>query len=151
MKIHYRGLYHDRVDAPFLGSLVFAMDCDHNCPGCCHAGRRTDPVLETTSEEIIQEVLDYKFSEGIILGGFEWTQQPKEMFELIDLAMKNNLKVILYTHRTEEEMHEMFPELYTRKGVYVKYGEYRLDLPSKDYTSYGVPLASTNQYIKIID
>lgn len=151
MIIHHRGIYHDRLDAPFVGSLIFAVDCHHNCPGCCHADRRDGPVYESTTEDIIQEVKDYNFSEGIILGGFEWTEQPDEMFDLIDTALKNDLKVILYTNHTEDEMHHLFSRLYDRKGVYVKYGEYRRDLSSKTYTSYGVPLASTNQYIKMIE
>lgn len=151
MIIHHRGLYHDRLDAPFVGSLLFAVDCNHGCKGCCHADRRDGPIYETEAEEIINDILQYRFSEGLILGGFEWTQQPDEMMELIDLAIENSLQVILYTHHTEEELKSILPKLYNRKGVYVKYGEYRIDLSSKTYTSYGVPLASTNQYIKVIE
>lgn len=151
MIIHHRGLYHDRLDAPFVGSLLFAVDCHHNCKGCCHADRHTGKVYESEDTKLIEEIKNYKFSEGIILGGFEWTEQLDELLDIIDLARSNNLEVILYTHHTEEELRDIVPQLYTRKGVYVKYGEYRRELSSKTYTSYGVQLASTNQYIKIIE
>lgn len=151
MIIHHRGLYHDRLDAPFVASLIFAVDCHHNCKGCCHADRHDGIVYESEDIDLIKEVKDYIFSEGIILGGFEWTEQIDEMLDLIDLAMKNDLKVILYTHHTEDELRKLVPRLYDRKGVYVKYGEYKVDLSSETYTSYGIHLASTNQYIKVIE
>lgn len=150
MIIHHRGLYHDRLDAPFVGSLLFAVDCNHGCKGCCHADRRKGPIYTDPVDRLIKEIEDYKFSEGIILGGFEWTEQPEELMEIIKVAYSHNLKIILYTHHTEDELSSILPELYKYKGVYVKYGEYRKDLSSSTYTSYGIPLASTNQYIKII-
>lgn len=151
MIIRHRGIYHDRLDAPFIGSLIFSVDCNHGCKGCCHAGRRQTPVYETPAEDIIQQVIDYGFSEGIILGGFEWSQQPEEMLELIRVARNAGLEVILYTHHTESEMRDLIPELYKYKGIYVKYGEYREDLKTTTNVQYGVPLASENQYIRLVD
>lgn len=144
----YRGVYHDRLDAPFVGSLIFAYDCHHQCPGCCHGDRHTTKVYEATPEEIIQTVLDYGFSEGIILGGFEWTEQYQDLLDLLHCATEKNLRMMLYTHYDECEMRRKFPELYTFHGLYIKYGEYRRDLHEDGYTSMGIPLASTNQYIK---
>ena len=150
MMIKHRGIYHDRLDAPFVGSLIFAIDCHKGCKGCCHADRRNTPCYEDTGQDIIQKVLDYKFSSGIILAGFEWSETPEEMLELIRLARLNNLEVIVYTHHTEQSLRCLIPELYQYKGVYVKYGEYVESLRVDTYSSMGVKLASTNQYIKVI-
>lgn len=151
MKIHHRGLYHDRLDAPFVGSLLFSVDCHHGCEGCCHADRHNGPIYEQEAEDIIKEIKAYGFSEGIILGGFEWTEQLDELKYILDLSYKSGLKIILYTHHTEDELSKILPELSDYKGVYVKYGDYRKDLSSQTYISYGIPLASTNQYIKVIE
>lgn len=150
MLIHHRGIYHDRLDAPFVGTLVFAKDCHHHCPGCCHEGRHHTPIYEEDSVEIIKKILDYGFSEGLVLGGFEWTEQPDELLELIREARLHELKIILYTHHTEDSLRTMLPELYSYKGIYVKYGEYREEEKSSTNIQYGIPLASENQYIKII-
>lgn len=148
MLIQYRGIYHDRLDAPFVGSLIFARDCHHHCPGCCHEDRHTKYLLEATPESIIKEVLEYKFSTGVIFGGFEWTEQIDDLYALLDCATNNGLSIMLYTHYDKSELVELYPRLYTYHGLYIKYGEYRRDFHQDGYTSCGVPLASTNQYIE---
>jgi pyruvate-formate lyase-activating enzyme len=147
MIIHHRGLYHDRLDAPFVGSLLFAVDCHHACPNCCHEGRHDGPITEEEIEEIFYKIQDYKFSQGLILGGFEWTESPEEMYALIEFALAARLGVILYTHHTERELLESYAKLYEFSGLYIKVGEYREDLKSQTHSSFGIPLASTNQYI----
>ena len=151
MNIHHRGVYHDRLDAPFVGSLIFAADCHHHCRGCCHEDRHTKELLCTDSEVIIQEVLDYKFSQGIILGGFEWTEQPDELMDLVDKAYSKGLQIILYTHHTKEDLQRILPWIYKYKGIYIKYGEYREDLRTTGHVMYGVTLATSNQYIEKVE
>lgn len=151
MIIRHRGLYHDRLDAPFIGSLLFAVDCHHGCKGCCHSDRHNTTVYEATAESIVQEIEDYGFSEGIIFGGFEWTEQPEELLELVRIARLRGLQVILYTHHTESELKVLLPRLYEYKGIYVKYGEYVESLKTEDNHQYGVPLASENQYIRRVE
>jgi len=148
--IRYKGIYHDRLDAPFVGSLISAIGCHHDCPGCFHDNLKDGDYLVSTAEEIIKEIEDYKFSEGIILGGLEWTEQYDELLELLHCATISGLKVILYTHYDDEELRVKFPEIYRYKGIYIKYGEYQRGNHTPGYSSYGVPLASDNQYIEQI-
>ena len=153
MQIRHKGIYRERFDAPFMGTLISAIACNRNCPGC-----HDDPIkynseiLTEDHEEIIRRVLEDPFSEGIILAGLEWTLQREEMYTLIQTARLYHLQVIVYTHHTESEMREMFPELYSDSfiGLYMKYGEYDETKLVPNYSSYGVPLASSNQYIKRI-
>lgn len=152
MEIRHKGIYRERFDAPFVGTLISAIACNHNCPGC-----HNDPIKDkqgiyvTDHMDIIKMVVEDPFSEGLILAGLEWTLQVDEMFALITAALEYNLKVILYTYRTEEEMDAMFPYLsHICKGLYIKYGEYDETKKVANYSSYGVPLATSNQYIKRI-
>lgn len=148
MIIHHRGIYPDRFDAPFgIGTLVWAKDCHHHCPDCFHQDRFDLPIIEEESSSIIDRVLEGSYTNGIVLGGFEWMEQYDEMINLIEEARGANLEVILFTHYTAEEISEYYSELLNYKGVYVKCGEYDKKCLSATYTSYGVPLASTNQAI----
>lgn len=155
MLIHHKGVYPNRYDAPFYGALIASVTCDHNCPGCFHTHFDQLPTIEEDSTEIIKEILADPFNDGIILGGREWTLQPEEMLALIREGLSSGLEVILYTYNTEDSLMSKVPELfevlpdgqYLYKGLYIKYGEFDNTLRSDTYSSYTVPLASTNQYI----
>ena len=148
MLIHHRGIIHDRFDTPFgLGTLIWAENCHHYCPGCFHQDRFDMPIIEEDSRVIIRKVLDNPFNRGIVLGGYEWTEQYEELLSLIEGARSVNLDVILYTHYTIEDISTKYSELLQYKGIYIKCGEYDNTKLSADHTSYGVLLASTNQII----
>lgn len=148
MLIHHRGLVADRFDTPFgVGTLIWAKDCHNRCPGCFHQDRFNLPIYEEDSKYIIAKVLENPFTQGIVLGGFEWTEQYAELLAIIEEARKNKLEVILYTHYTIESISTKYSELLNYKGLYIKCGEYDINLLSSTYSSYGVPLASTNQKI----
>lgn len=148
--IHYRGIIHERAeDAPFMGALIIAATCDNGCKDCFNQHLKTSRVYTRTAEEIIAEVMQNPFNDGIILGGLEWSQQPHEAIELIRCATAHDLQVILYTGLTERELYKRIPKEHL-VGCLVKFGKYDPSCLSDTYKSYGVHLASTNQYIKQI-
>lgn len=156
MIIRHRGIHHTRFDAPFCGALISSISCDHGCTDCINEHLKSDPhIIHQDSNDILDIIRSNPFNEGIILGGLEWTLQKDEMLHLIQLALSYDLQVILYTHHTEDSLLNLIPELYDRsstgdylfKGLYIKYGEYDTSKLSSTYSSYDVPLASTNQYI----
>lgn len=148
MLIHYRGLVEDRFDTPFgLGTLVWAKDCHHHCKGCFHQDRFNLPILVEDSRDIIEKILENPFTNGVVLGGFEWLEQYEEALAIIEEAISSDLEVILYTHYTKEDICTHYSRLLNYKGIYIKCGEYDNTRLSATYTSYGVPLASTNQII----
>lgn len=148
MIIHHRGLYNDRFDAPFgLGTMIWAKDCHNHCPDCFHQDRFDIPIYEDDSVDLIAIVKENPFSQGIVLGGFEWTEQYDECLDIIEKAELAGLEVILYTHYTIEDISTKYSELLNHKGLYIKCGEYDNTKLSQNHTSYGVPLASTNQRI----
>lgn len=148
MIIHHRGLYQDRFDTPFgLGTLIWAKDCHNHCPGCFHQDRFDMPIYAEDSTDIIAKIRENPFTQGIVLGGFEWLEQYEELLAMIEDALDAEFKVILYTHYTIEDIQQHYSELLKYQGIYVKCGEYDQNLLSVTHTSHGVPLASTNQII----
>ena len=145
--IRHKGIFRDRMDAPFVGTLISSIDCHHNCPGCFHQAMRDMPYEEDTVEDIIKEIKEDPFSEGVIFGGLEWTEQYGELLELIHACLDADLKVIVYTHHTEEEVYQRFSNLMDLP-IYIKFGEYQEEHKVLNYTSHGVPLETSNQYIK---
>lgn len=148
MLIHHRGIIQDRFDAPFgVGTMLWSKDCHNHCRGCFHQDRFNTPIYEEELEDIIDKIKENPFTNGIVLGGFEWTEQYEELLAVIEGALANDLEVILYTHYTIDDIKREYNQLLQYKGIYIKCGEYDDTKLSANYTSYGVPLASTNQII----
>lgn len=147
MKIRIKGIYHERTeDAPFIGALICANDCKFCCPDCINEDIKKSAGFDMEDTNIIKNVKSNPFNHGIILAGLEWTLQSKEMFRLIDLAIENNLEVILYTGMDKESLFNKFPEL-IKKRLYIKCGRYDKNLRVNEYKMHGVYLASSNQEI----
>lgn len=132
-----------------MGALIIAEKCSNNCQGCFNQHLKDGKVFTRPVYDIIQEVGKDVFNEGIILGGLEWSEAPDDTIALIEWAKMADLQVMLYTGLTEEGLYSRIPKEYL-KGCYVKFGRYDKTSVSRTHTSYGVQLASTNQYIKYI-
>lgn len=146
MKVKYKGIVEERFeDAPFIGALLLAIGCQHNCPGCFNQYLKSQPSIEEEATDIIDKIKENPLHQGIILGGLEWSEQPEEMYELAHLAKANDLEVIIYTHHEMYQFEEMFPWI-QHSGIYVKFGEFQQDNIG-DTNFNGVQLASANQYI----
>lgn len=147
MMIRTKGIFHENIkDAPFIGALICSIDCNINCNNCHNQHLKNDFTYTYTSEYIIQEVLSNKFNEGIILGGLEWTLQQKEMIELISLAKKHNLEIMIYTGLDEESFYKTIQGV-DLSNVYIKFGKYDEDLICNDNIQYDIKLATSNQKI----
>ena len=147
MRILIKGIYHERTeDAPFVGALICANNCNFNCEDCINNDLKYSAGYYMEDIDIINNIKSNPFNKGVILAGLEWTLQPKEMLRLIELALENSLEIILYTGMDEEELRNKFPELFTKK-IYIKVGKYNKKLKVDNYMIYGVKLASSNQKI----
>lgn len=147
MEILIKGVFHERTeDAPFIGALICADNCKFNCLGCCNEEYKTLPSYYMNDSEIINEIKSNKFNKGIILAGLEWTLQPKEMFRLIELAINNQLEVILYTGMDYEGLIKKFPKL-LNYHIYIKTGRYIGEFATNNNIQFGIKLASSNQKI----
>ena len=149
--VSYKGIIHERTeDAPFMGALIIATSCNNGCRGCFNQHLKNAETYICYADEVIKEVKQNPFNDGIILGGLEWSEQPDDMIALISCAAAAGLKVMVYTGLTEEEFYRRIPSHYLH-NCYIKFGKYDEKYLSDNHTSFGVKLASTNQYIVHID
>ena len=149
--VSYKGIIHERAeDAPFMGALIIATSCNNGCQGCFNQHLKNAETYTRYADEVIKEVKQNPFNDGIILGGLEWSEQPDDMIALISCAAAAQLKVMVYTGLTEGEFYRRIPIHYLH-NCYVKFGKYDKKCLSDNYASFGVKLASTNQYIVHFD
>lgn len=147
--VKYKGIIHNVLnDAPFIGAIIIAPTCHMGCKNCINEHLKGDDLLiETSAKAIINQVKSNGLNRGIIMSGLEWTESPDSMKAIMEEALKVNLEVIIYTHHTEASFLEMFPEL-SKEEIYIKFGAYDECKKASNHTSYGVKLATENQYIK---
>lgn len=147
LRVKHRGIVHEvKEDAPFVGAIIVAPYCYLNCEGCHNRHLSDEPMQLNTVDEILNEVQGNKFNEGIILSGLEWTATYEAMYALIEEAIARELKVMVYTGLSEKQFASRFWEV-LELPIMVKYGKYD-ESQIKERESYGVKLATANQYIK---
>jgi hypothetical protein len=148
--IEILGIEHNVLnDAPFIGAVIIAKQCFHNCPNCLNEHLKKQKPIKRNAISIIGEVLDNQLNEGVILGGLEWTYDPDGLRDLVYTAIKQNLKVMIYTYMNEDQFKQQFNDIY-QLPIWIKFGEYKEELKTYDNVQFGVRLASTNQYIKFL-
>jgi len=148
MIIRYKGIYHENIkDAPFIGALICAIDCNIGCIGCCNQHLKKFPILKNNVKDVLDEVLSDKFNKGIILGGLEWTMQADEMMCLVGNAIYHDMKIMIYTGLDEKKFQKRFPEIFYLTDIYIKFGKYDKNLLCNDNIQHGIKLASSNQNI----
>lgn len=153
MRIRHKGVIQNNLnDAHFIGAIIIAPSCHYGCKGCHNEHLKDDnkyKVVEVEGDKLLDEIDTDILDEGIILSGLEWTESPDEMRFLIEGALDRQLKVLLYTHLSEEEFLDKFPEL-NGYPVWVKFGEYCEDLKTDSNIHCDIKLATNNQYIKYL-
>lgn len=147
MKINYKKIEHERVgDAPFIGALISACDCNFNCNNCFNQNLKHSPTLCKEEDEIIQEIKSNPFNKGIIFAGLEWSLQEKEMMSLAFKAKSSGLKTMVYTGHSIDS--EFVQRLIRNENIdYIKYGKFKEKKRTYSHIEYGVVLASANQHI----
>jgi hypothetical protein len=148
----YKGIVHNILnDAPFIGAVIIANQCSMPCEDCINEDLKSDVyTIEAPAEAIVSQVKANGLNQGIILSGLEWTEQPDDLVAIVEAALNESLKVMVYTHHTESAFFQKVPRL-KGKRIYVKFGLYDVSKRSDNHFSHGVPLATTNQYIKSFD
>ncbi len=148
-QIKYKGIVHNVLnDAPFIGAIVIADHCSMPCKNCINEHLKSDAYRrQHSAAQIIAKVKSNGLDEGVIFSGLEWSEQPDDLVELVEVALAEDLKVIVYTHCDEEAFFKIAPRL-KDKPIYIKFGLYDKKLRTDSHFSHGVKLATSNQYIK---
>lgn len=133
---------HERCeDAPFMGALICAVDCDLGCEECFNQHLKTNVIKSDTVDLVLRQVKNNQFNQGIIFGGLEWSLQIEEAVELADKAFNIGLYTMLYTGR------DCLPMCIIQHFDYIKCGRYIRELSCNNNTQYGIKLATSNQRI----
>ena len=101
------------------------------------------PTISREAEDIVSEVKNNPFNDGIIFGGLDWLLQKDELLELADCAKANGLKTMLYVGC---ELKETGICDISSHFDYVKTGAYLEELLDP-HCDLGVILSTSNQKI----
>ena len=128
---------HSSVDGPGVRFTVFFQGCPHHCPGC-HNPETWDPAggEEISFEDLIQEINNTRYLDGITLSGGDPLMQPSAVIAAADAAPAKGLTVWCYSGWTFEEILEgkagnTAIEALNHIDVLVD-GPFRLELLSKE-------------------
>jgi pyruvate-formate lyase-activating enzyme len=146
-KINYKYIETERMgDAPFIGVLISACDCNFNCKNCFNQHVKKIPTKQITLCELIDIVKSNPFHKGVIFAGLEWSLQLDELVAAIEIAHRNNLLTMVYTGCDKNSDYVQY--LINNTSVnYIKYGKYKEKLITANHIEEGVILASSNQHI----
>lgn len=146
MNINYKFIEHERLcDAPFIGALISACNCDFNCKNCFNQHIKDMPTHIDSSENIINKIKSNPFNQGVIFSGLEWTLQIDELNEMCAQAKKKDLKTILFTGNQLENIKKL--KLNINNLDFIKCGVFDESLKTINHIEHGVILATSNQHI----
>ncbi len=96
---------HSAVDGPGVRYALFLQGCPHGCAACQNPDTH-DPLAGTERDldEVIAEILQTKFLDGITLSGGDPFLQPEASLEIAKAAKEAGLDVWAYTGWTYEQL-----------------------------------------------
>jgi hypothetical protein len=130
-----------------------SFKCDKECGKqvCQNSELASAPDIEISNEEIIQFYLENPLTEAIVMQGLEPFDSLGSLYNFIyDFREVCNDDIVIYTGYKEEEIYPYLNFFKKFSNIYIKFGRYRYDRPSRYDEVLGVTLASTNQYCKKI-
>ena len=96
---------HSSVNGPGVRYVLFFQGCPHHCPGCQNPETH-DPVggTERNVADVIQEILQTKYLDGLTFSGGDPLLQPEAVIEIAKAAKNAGLNIWLYTGWTFEQI-----------------------------------------------
>lgn len=96
---------HSSVNGPGVRYVLFFQGCPHHCPGCQNPETH-DPVggTERSVADVIQEILQTKYLDGLTFSGGDPLLQPEAVIEIAKAAKNAVLNIWLYTGWTFEQI-----------------------------------------------
>ena len=98
---------HSSVNGPGVRYVLFFQGCPHHCPGCQNPETH-DPVggTERNVADVIQEILQTKYLDGLTFSGGDPLLQPEAVIEIAQAAKAAGLNIWLYTGWTFEQLQQ---------------------------------------------
>ena len=152
----------DLIDEDFINykkpSLFLALPfctfkCEKECGiQCCqNSSLARQPIIEISTEKLVQRYLENPISESVVMGGMEPLDSFDDVVECISVLRKySEDPVILYTGYYKSEIEDKIVQLQKFQNIIVKFGRFKPNEPHHIDPILGVELASTNQYAEKI-
>ena len=152
----------DLIDEDFINykkpSLFLALPfctfkCEKECGiQCCqNSSLARQPIIEISTEKLVQRYLENPISESVVMGGMEPLDSFEDVIEFVSILRKySNDPVILYTGYYKSEIEDKIEQLQKFPNIIVKFGRFKPNEPHHTDPILGVELASTNQYAEKI-
>lgn len=98
---------HSAVNGPGVRYVLFMQGCRHHCPGCqnpeTHA---TDGGTECRIEDVISEILETRYLDGVTLSGGDPFAQPEAGVQIAKAVKEAGWNLWVYTGWTYEQLLE---------------------------------------------
>ena len=119
---------------------------------CCHnSSIAKQPVIEVSTEKLVQRYLENPISESVVMRGMEPLDSFKDVIEFISILRKHSDDpVVLYTGYYKSEIEDKIEQLQKFSNIIIKFGRFKPNEPHHIDPILGVELASTNQYAEKI-
>lgn len=152
----------DLIDEDFINykkpSLFLALPfctfkCEKECGiQCCqNSSLSKQPIIEISTEKLVQRYLENPISESVVMGGMEPIDSFDDVLDFISVLRKySDSDVILYTGYYRSEIEDKIEQLKKFPNIIVKFGRFKPNEPHRIDPILGVELASTNQYAEKI-
>lgn len=152
----------DLIDEDFINykkpSLFLALPfCTFKCEKeygiqCCqNSSLAKQPIVEVSTEKLVQRYLENPISESVVMGGMEPLDSFEDVIKFISILRKySDSDVVLYTGYYKSEIEDKIEQLQKFSNIIVKFGRFRPNEPHHIDPILGVELASTNQYAEKI-
>lgn len=104
--INIAGILTDSLaNGPGLRYVLFVQGCSHHCPGCQNEHTwEFNKGREMSVEEILKDIENNPFINGVTISGGEPFDQSKDVFELVKALKEKNFNVMIYTGYKYEEL-----------------------------------------------
>ncbi len=152
----------DLIDEDFINykkpSLFLALPfctfkCEKECGiQCCQNGSLAkQPIIEISTEKLVQRYLENPISESVVMGGMEPLDSFEDVIEFISILRKySDSDVVLYTGYYKSEIEDKIEQLQQFPNIIIKFGRFKPNEPHHIDPILGVELASSNQYAEKI-
>lgn len=137
----------------FLAFPFCTFKCEKECgTQCCqNSSLARQPIIEISTEKLVQRYLENPISESVVMGGMEPFDSFDDVLNFISILRKySDSDVILYSGYYKSEIEDKIEQLQKFSNIIVKFGRFKPNEPHHIDPILGVELASTNQYAEKI-
>lgn len=138
----------------FISTSYCSFKCDKEagCQVCQNSDLATAPIIDISTEEIIERYLNNPITEAAVIGGLEPFDQFDELVDFIaQFRARSSDDIVIYTGYYPEEIWTQLLMLQDYSNIIIKFGRFIPNQKSHYDELLGIQLSSDNQYAERLD